>query len=95
MILNAPICNKGLFDNQTIVENTLPAIEKAIDCGYNLILNISLTKDNRLVVCDSKKSTMLLSSHKKIETLNYDDKENFNLSRMMKLSPMVVLRGLS
>ncbi len=86
---NAPICNKGLFDNQTIVENTLPAIEKAIDCGYNLILNISLTKDNRLVVCDSKKSAMLLSSHKKIEALNYDEKENLTLLNTTSVVPLL------
>lgn len=78
-VKSAPICSKGLFDNNTIIENTLPAIEKAVNCGYNLIINLSLTKDDRLVVCDSKKSPMLLTCHKKIESISSDDKQNLLL----------------
>jgi len=78
-IKNSPICNKGLFDNNETAENSLPAITKAVDCGYNLFLNISMTKDGQLVVCDSKKSAMLLSSHKKIEHISSDDYENLKL----------------
>ncbi len=41
---NSPICYKGLFDNNEIVENSIPAITKAVDGGYNLFLNLSMTK---------------------------------------------------
>lgn len=88
-IKSAPICSKGLFDNNSIIENTLPAIQKAVDCGYNLIINLSLTKDNRLVVCDSKKSYILLSCHKRIETISSDDKENLQLLGTTNCVPLL------
>lgn len=88
-IKDTPICGKGLFNNKTIIENTLPAIKKATDCGYNLFLNLSLTKDNRLVVCDSKKSSMLLSSGKKIEAVAYDNKEDLLLLNSEECVPLL------
>lgn len=76
---SAPISCKGLFDNTQIFENTLPAITQAVDCGYNLLLDLSLTKDNQLVVCDSKKSNSLLTNGKKIESLSSDDQESLTI----------------
>lgn len=70
---STPICNKGLFDNKQIFENTLPAISKAVDCGYNLFLDLALTKDNKLVVCDSKKSISLLTNGKKLESISSEE----------------------
>lgn len=86
---NYPICNKGLFDNNQIVENSIPAITKAVEDGYNLCLNISLTKDQQLVVIDNKKSVMLLNSHKRIETLSYDDTENLKLLNTENKVPLL------
>lgn len=88
-IKNSPICYKGLFDNNEIVENSIPAITKAVDGGYNLFLNLSLTKDQQLVVCESKKSPMILSSHKKIETISSDDNENLKLLTTQDRVPLL------
>lgn len=87
---NAPICNKGLFDNNQIIENTLPAIKKAVDCGYNLIVNIAMTKDKQLVVCDSRKASILLSYRKKISTLTYDKLEQIKLMSTDNKVPLLL-----
>lgn len=86
---NTPFCSKGLFNNTDIVENSIPAIAKAVDCGYNLFLNLTLTKDKQLVVCDNKKISILLNCHKKIENITSDDKENLKLLNTDSTVPLL------
>lgn len=76
---NKRIANKGLYNNIDVFENTLPAINCAIDGGYNLLLNLSITKDKQIVVCDSKKSNTLLECGKKIEYVCTTDENSLKL----------------
>lgn len=86
---NAPICKKGLFDNEEIFENTLPAIKKAVDCGYNLLLDLVITKDNQLVVCDIKKSATLLTCGKRIDKVAYKESENLQIMNSDHTVPLL------
>lgn len=44
------IAHRGVFDNNKIPENSLPAFEKAIEKKYIIELDVHLTKDNQIVV---------------------------------------------
>ena len=40
------IAHRGLFDNQAIPENSLPAFRKAVANHYGIELDLQLTKDD-------------------------------------------------
>ena len=44
------IAHRGLFDNITIPENSLPAFERAVNAGYAIELDVQMTTDGVLVV---------------------------------------------
>ena len=44
------IAHRGIFDNKKIPENSLSAIEKALNLGYSIEIDVQLTKDNKIVV---------------------------------------------
>ena len=44
------IAHRGLWDNETIPENSMKAFQKAIQNSYPIELDVQLTKDNVLVV---------------------------------------------
>ena len=48
-LLNAPIAHRGLHD-ENIPENSIPAFEKAIEHGFNIEIDVHLSKDGHLVV---------------------------------------------
>ena len=88
-IKNSPICYKGIYDNITIVENTMPAINTAVELGYNLYLNLSLTKDNQLIVFDNKKSSILLASCKKVDSVVVDEEDSLKLINTEATAPLL------
>lgn len=42
--------HRGLFDNDTIPENSIPAFQKAIESGYGIEFDVQLTKDRIPVI---------------------------------------------
>ena len=43
--------HRGLFDpGEGIPENSMPAFERAVLCGYPIELDVQVTKDNKIVV---------------------------------------------
>lgn len=44
------IAHRGLFDNKTIPENSLPAFQKAVDNGFGIEFDVQMTADGQLVV---------------------------------------------
>ncbi|MHC1719390.1 MAG: glycerophosphodiester phosphodiesterase family protein [Clostridiaceae bacterium] len=66
---NAVIAHKGIhYDSQGIPENTVPAFEKAIENNCAIELDVSLTKDNKLIVFHDRKLKRLFG----IEDLTQD-----------------------
>ena len=50
-LLNTPIAHRGLFDNETYApENSIAAIQKAVEAGYGIEFDVQLSKDNVPVV---------------------------------------------
>lgn len=48
-LLNTPIAHRGLHDD-SLPENSIPAYQKAIDNGFNIEIDVHLSKDKVLVV---------------------------------------------
>jgi len=44
------IAHRGVFDNETIIENTMDSFKRAIALNYPIEFDVQLTKDNKLVV---------------------------------------------
>ena len=54
------ICNKGIYDKKTIMENTLEAFGKCIDNNYLILTNLIILKDKTIIVFDPTKVKELL-----------------------------------
>ena len=48
-LFERPIAHRGLHDAE-LPENSIPAFQKAIDCGFNIEIDVHLTLDGHLVV---------------------------------------------
>ena len=48
-LIKTPIAHRGLH-NETVPENSLSAFKNAIDNGFNIELDVQLTKDKKLIV---------------------------------------------
>lgn len=73
------IANKGLHDNIDIPENSMSAVLRTIDANYNILLNVALTKDNKLAVIDGKDLFNMCGVHKKMEFVKSDKLNEFKL----------------
>ena len=67
------VAHRGLHDeNNGIVENTLPAFSAAIDAGYNIELDVQLTKDGKLVVFHDDNFKRVCGIDADVDSLDYD-----------------------
>lgn len=67
------IAHRGIHNHDTgIYENTMPAFALAIAGGYAIELDVTMTKDHRLVVYHDKKLKRLLGLDKYLSEMNYD-----------------------
>ena len=46
--MNNIYCHRGLYNNKTTIENTIPAFKKALVKKLPIELDIRLTKDNEI-----------------------------------------------
>lgn len=67
------VAHRGLHDSEKgIVENTLPAFQAAIDAGYNIELDVQLTKDGKLVVYHDDNFKRVCGIDADVDSLDYD-----------------------
>ena len=76
---NPLFAHRGYFNNTNIPENSIPAFKKAIRYGYNIELDVHLTKDKKIVVFHDFNLKRMCSINKKIEDLTYDELIKLNL----------------
>lgn len=87
-LLERLIIHRGYFDNQNVMENSLKSFEKVIAKGYNLETDVSLTKDNEVIVfhddnflrlchVDSKVKDLTLKEILELSYLNNDKISTF------------------
>lgn len=71
--------HRGYFNNVDIPENSIPAFKKAIRYGYNIELDVHLTKDKKIVVFHDFNLKRMCKINKKIEDVTYDELIKYNL----------------
>ncbi len=73
------IAHRGLFDNETLPENSLPAFEKAVQNGYGIELDVQLTKDGKLIVFHDETMKRMSDCKKRPTDITYDELQKHKL----------------
>ena len=68
---NRYIAHRGLHDGRLIPENSLLAFEKALEKNYSIELDITISKDNEIVVFHDENLYRLCGIKENIEEMNY------------------------
>ena len=67
------VAHRGLHDEKNgIVENTLPAFAAAVEAGYNIELDVQLTRDGKLVVFHDDNFKRVCGLDADVDSLDYD-----------------------
>ena len=79
--MNEPvlIAHRGLFDNQKMIENTIPAFQKCIDQSIPFEFDIQLTLDNQLVVFHDDDLKRLAGKNMIIQESTYEELQSIPL----------------
>lgn len=75
------IAHRGFFDNSgPAPENSIPAFQRAVEHGYGIELDVSLTKDHRLVVFHDDTLKRMCGIQKAISQCTYAELQNLTLA---------------
>ena len=84
------IAHRGVYDNVNVVENTIKSFSLARDKGYDIELDVCLTKDKKLVVFHDNNMKRLLGVDKKIGDVSYDEISNKKLLNTNSNIPLFI-----
>ena len=73
------IAHRGVHDNNNIIENTIPAFKLAVEKGYGIEFDISITKDNKLVIFHDDTLERLCGINKHINDITFEELEKLTL----------------
>lgn len=73
------IAHRGLFNNEDIPENSIPAFKKAVENGYGIELDIQLTTDNQLVVFHDENLERMTGYNRKVYNCSYEELQQLRL----------------
>lgn len=77
-LFKTPIAHRGLHDEK-ISENSIPSYELAISKGYNIEIDVRLTRDKEIVVFHDDTLSRLCNLDKRVDELDYSDIQNIRL----------------
>lgn len=77
--MNNIYCHRGLYNNETVIENTIPAFKRALHRKLGIELDICLTKDEEIIVFHDDNLKRLAYINKKIETFTYEELKKIKL----------------
>ncbi len=77
-LLNTPIAHRGLHDDE-IPENSMPAFERAIEHGFNIEIDVHLSKDNQLVVFHDANLNRVCGVKKKVKDCTVEELKTYRL----------------
>ena len=89
MLKSKLIAHRGVFDNETIVENTLESFKKALHYHYPIELDVQLTEDNQIVVFHDDTITRLTSKQGIVQEMNYSDLKKLPLLNTKSHIPLL------
>ncbi|MBR2778939.1 MAG: glycerophosphodiester phosphodiesterase [Firmicutes bacterium] len=74
-----PVAHRGLFDNRTVPENSLPAFARAVEAGFPIELDVQLTADDRLVVFHDASLKRVCGDPRKVCEVPFEELEQLRL----------------
>lgn len=77
--MNKIIAHRGVFDNNSIPENSMLSFKNAIKYNYPIELDVQLTKDNKLVVFHDDNLLRMTGYDKLLQEANYSEIKNLKL----------------
>ena len=69
-LFSVPVAHRGLYGNG-VIENTIEAFSLAVDKGYNVELDVQLTKDGQLVVFHDENIKRMMGVDINVRDLTY------------------------
>lgn len=72
-LYNSIIAHRGIYDNKTLFENSLPAFKKALEYNLPIELDIQLLKDNKIIVFHDNNLKRMTNIDREINTCTYDE----------------------
>ena len=78
-LTNKPIAHRGLFDNQTLPENSLAAFDNAVKHGFAIELDVQMTKDGVLVVFHDDTLDRMTNATGVVEKMDYNQIKDITL----------------
>ena len=81
--------HRGLFDpGEGIPENSMPAFERAVLCGYPIELDVQVTKDNKIVVFHDYTLGRMCGIDLPLETKTYEELQKLSLQNTGEKIPL-------
>lgn len=74
-----PFAHRGLHDNIDIVENSMTAFSKAIDCKFGIELDLRMTKDGNIIVFHDSNIMRLCGKSNRIEKMTLNEIKQLKL----------------
>ena len=82
------ITHRGLH-NESVPENTLEAFQNAVKHGYDIELDIQLTKDNKIIVAHDNNLQRLCGVKKRIDQLDYKELSSYKIGSSNSSIPLL------
>lgn len=79
LLTDTTFAHRGLFDNDAIPENSMPAFQRAVEYGYGIELDVRVTADGQVVVFHDDTLQRMCGVNKKIEKCTYEELSNYYL----------------
>ncbi len=68
------VAHRGIYDNDAgVIENTMPAFRKAVEMGYNIELDVQLTKDGQLITYHDDNLKRIFGIDKFVDEFTFDE----------------------
>jgi len=88
-LLEIPFAHRGLFDNKTIIENSIPAFEKALAGNHSIELDVHITADKKVVVFHDNNLERLTGIKNKITEINLSELKKIKLKNTESSIPII------
>lgn len=89
MIEGKIIAHRGVFDNNSVVENTMDSFKAALKYNYAIELDIQLTTDNQLVVFHDDTLSRLSDNNGIVQEMSYDELKKIELLKTNQHIPLL------
>lgn len=78
-LFRRPLAHRGLYDNVTLPENSLPAYENAIKNNFGIELDVQMTKDGELVVFHDDNVNRMCGVDRDIREMTFEEVRKLRL----------------